>query len=75
VYKGRKKIRIELILVVVILKEIDKVINTLTWIANHPSGWEWSKLINENIIPKLLKIKEEINSGRQRNFSSNCSNG
>jgi hypothetical protein len=47
VYKGRKKIRIELILVVVILKEIDKVINTLTWIANHPSGWEWSKFIEE----------------------------
>lgn len=58
-----------------IMKEINEVINILKWIAAHQSGWEWSKLINEDVVPKLLKIKEEIEIGRQRDFSSNCPNG
>lgn len=45
------------------MKEINEVINTLKFIADHPNGWEWSKLINEDVVPKLMKIKEEIESG------------
>jgi hypothetical protein len=40
------------------LKELDEAIHLLKYISSHPNGWEWSKLIDKEIIKRLEVIKK-----------------
>jgi hypothetical protein len=35
------------------MEKIEDAITLLEYISNHPNGWEWKKLIENHIIPKL----------------------